>query len=426
MLKRSAIIFLAIFALAVSIYIEACGACTIGVASGRATSDRRPMMWKTRDTSKQNNAVIYNTSFKYKFISVVNAGSTAVWQGLNECGFAILNSLSKDISGDSSSGMGNGSLMRHALGNCVTVADFERLLEQTNDSGRKTRANFGVLDATGAVAIFEATDDKYWKFDANDPNVAPNGYLLRSNFAFNGSGKNGIEGLYSAERYQRTNTLINGFYSAGNLNYKSIFRMQMRDFSDEACKPISVPFSGKFDSDSPHGYIKCDKSICRSSSVSASVIVGVLPLESAELSTMWTILGQPACSVAVPYWPVGETPAEARGPKTARLCDVALKIKSLLFDYKDNTYIDSYKLRNGRAGGLWAMTFPAEDRIFERAGKKLTKWRRDGPNISEMTATESELAAYAMSVLERAYVELKILELDEEKSAEPILELIKN
>ncbi|GAJ18476.1 unnamed protein product [marine sediment metagenome] len=75
---------------------------------------------------------------------------------------------------------------------------------------------------------------------------------------------------------------------------------------------------------------------------------------------------------------------------------------------------------------MWAMTFPAEDRIFEQAGKKLTKWRRDGPNISEMVATESALAADAMSVLESAYVELKILELDEEKSAGPILELIKN
>jgi len=406
MLKRKTIIIFAIFALAVSIFIEASAACTIGVASGRATSDRRPMIWKTRDTSKKNNAVIYNTSFNYKFISVVNAGGTAVWQGLNERGFAILNALAKDLSGNSSSGMGNGYFMRHALGNCVTIADFERLLKATNTTGRKTRANFGVLDAAGAAAIFETTDDKYWKFDAADPNVAPNGYILRSNFAFNGSGKNAIEGLYSAERYQRTNTLVDGFYSTGKLNCKTILRTQMRDFSDDACKPVPVPFSGKWNSDSPFGYIQCDRSICRSSSVSASVIVGVLPGEPVKLSTMWTILGQPACSIAVPYWPVGQTPAEARGTNTAPLCNVALKIKSLLFDYEDKKYIDSYKLRNGRAGGLWAITFPAEDRIFEQARQKLIKWRSDGPNISEMVATESALAAHALSVLEKTYVEL--------------------
>ena len=426
MLKRKSVISLTIFAFAVSILVEACAGCTIGVASGRATSDRRPMIWKTRDTSKKDNAVIYNTSLKYKFISVVNAGSTSAWQGLNEHGFAILNSLSKDLSGKSSSGRGNGSLMRHALGNCITIADFEQLLETTNVSGRKTRANFGVLDATGAVAFFEASNHKYWKFDATDPNVAPNGYLLRANFAFNGSGKNGIEGLYSAERYQRTTTLINRFYSTGNLNYRSILRTQMRDFSDHTCKPVPVPFSNKSSPDSPLGYIRCDKSICRSSSVSASVIVGVLPGESVKLSTMWTILGQPACSIAVPYWPVCETPAEAHDPNTAALCDTALMIKSLLFDYEDDKYIDSFKLRNGKDGGLWAITFPAEDRIFTQTEEKLMKWRKTGPNIGEMAATEARFAADALSVLKKAYVELKTSAPDNRKSAKPNLELINN
>ena len=37
--------------------------CTIGVASGNATSDSRPLVWKTRDDSSSlNNEAIFNTS----------------------------------------------------------------------------------------------------------------------------------------------------------------------------------------------------------------------------------------------------------------------------------------------------------------------------------------------------------------------------
>ena len=44
--------------------------CTIGVAAGSATSDGRPLLWKTRDggRSKYNNEVSYITFHKYKFI----------------------------------------------------------------------------------------------------------------------------------------------------------------------------------------------------------------------------------------------------------------------------------------------------------------------------------------------------------------------
>ncbi len=428
-IKRKATAILAIFVFGISTSIEVCNACTIGVTSGRATSDGRPLIWKVRDrdTSKQNNAVVYNTSFKHKFISVVHKGSTAAWQGVNDHGFAIMNSLAKDISDEGPSGRRNGSFMRYALGNCITVADFEHLLRETNESGRRTRANFVVLDATGAAAIFEVSDCQYWKFDVNDPNIAPKGYLVRSNFAFNGSGKSRIEESYSVKRYKRADKLVEGLCSAGNLNYKSIVRKIMRDFSDDEGTPISVPFAGKARSYSPWGYIRCDKAICRSSSVSASVIVGVLPSESAKLSTMWTILGQPACSIATPYWPIGQTPAEANSSRTAPLCDIALKIRSLLFDYKSSKYLDSYKLRDGRDGGLWAMTFPAEDRIFEQADGKLSKWRRVGPNISEMMITQTKLAAEALSVLQKSYSKLTALELDGKKSAdEAIPSIVKN
>ena len=81
--------------------------CTIGVAAGSATADGRPLLWKTRDggESKFNNAIVYVNHKKYNFIRVINAGDwfSLAWMGVNEKGFAILDSdvydLDRDFSG---------------------------------------------------------------------------------------------------------------------------------------------------------------------------------------------------------------------------------------------------------------------------------------------------------------------------------------
>ncbi len=379
--------------------------CTIGVASGKATTDGRPLLWKTRDNSSSpNNEVIFNTSFPIKFISVVSAGGTYSWMGVNEKGFAIINSLSSDLDA-AGSGFSNGEIMREALGTCATIDEFEQMLENTNASGRKTAANFGVIDSTGGAAIFETAGHEFWKYDAHDSTTAPNGYILRTNFAFNGAAKNGLhDNIYSVERYRRQRTLINSYYAGDTLNYRSIARYQMRDFSDFDSDPVPVPFPDHWLSYRPFGYIFANVSICRTTSVSAAVIQGILPDEPAKLSTMWTLLGQPASSIFVPYWPVGETPPEADGSSYAPLCNVALLIRAQLFDYQENSnYIDSYKLRDENGNGLWAHTFPAEDSIITAAENWLEIWRSNGLNKNEMLSTERALAQYALQILNNAY-----------------------
>jgi len=375
--------------------------CTIGVAAGSATSDGRPLIWKTRDWSRQpSNEVFYNTSGEFKYISVNNAGELTPWMGLNERGFAILNSQSSDLN-SGNRGPGNGFIMGVALVTCATVAEFEALLERTNVTGRATQTNLAVMDTTGAVAIFETSGRVYWKFDAHDPAVAPDGYILRTNFAVNGGGRGGIE------RYHRTVELFNGFSAGDSLNYRSIIRTQMRDFSDEESNPVPIPYHGKWQPDAPDGYVYTAVSICRSSSVSAAVFQGVLPGEPARLSTMWTMLGQPATSITIPYWAVGATPPEADGPQTAPLCDAANRIRNLLFDAAGLAhFLDSNKLRDRRGHGLWARTFAAEDSILSAAETLLESWRRDLPAPAEMVEAESLLAGYALSILKGSYREL--------------------
>src|SRR5215213_3848844 len=92
--------FLAVFAITACFagHARPAAACTTGVASGRATADGRPLLWKNRDTKDPNNRVAYVPAAdgRHAYIAVVDPGG-AVWMGANDQGFCIENSLIKDL-----------------------------------------------------------------------------------------------------------------------------------------------------------------------------------------------------------------------------------------------------------------------------------------------------------------------------------------
>lgn len=109
--------------------------CTVAVVSGKATVDGRPLLWKNRDTSTLDNEVAFFDDGEYPYIGVINAGDRAqVWMGVNSVGFAIMNSESQDLEGDTLDA--EGYFMKQALMECATASDFERLLLKTNEPGR--------------------------------------------------------------------------------------------------------------------------------------------------------------------------------------------------------------------------------------------------------------------------------------------------
>lgn len=408
--------------------------CTAGVASGKATVDGRPLLWKTRDAGALNNEVIWNTSRKYPFISVITAGQPASsWMGVNEKGFAIINTASSDLGSGrprpadaqaappeqsrkpAPSDLGNGTFMARALGECATVEEFEALLKATNEIGRQTATNFGVIDATGAAAFFETAGKQYWRYDAAN---TEKGYILRSNFAINGARDGLLVRPYSMDRYLQTDELMRRFFLTDGIDFKEIVKFQIRSFGDAKGNLVPLPITGSFDG-RPAGYYPHDHSINRNSSVSFAVIQGVRSGEDPRLSTMWTILGQPSAGIVVPYWPVGATPAEADGPETAPLCDAALRIRKELYEElaapaeaargpaPRPLYINTRALQDEEGNGIWKIMLPVEDSIIAESELLLTGWRSSGVDVEAMLATERRMAARALATLEKAHEYLK-------------------
>jgi hypothetical protein len=189
--------------------------CTIGVASGLATPDGRPLLWKTRDTDEPDNEARWCVAHPFSYIGVFNADGESPWMAVNERGFALLNANSLDLPGPGNPG--NGLFMRRAIAECATVADFQRLLDSTNGGNRRTQAHFAVIDSTGAAALFETGSQQYWKYDAADGSV-PEGYIVRTNFALHGGGSVGYQ------RYLRSRVIIAALRAADSLKPRGIIR----------------------------------------------------------------------------------------------------------------------------------------------------------------------------------------------------------
>ena len=381
LLLKSTVFILLIFS---TIYPS--NACTIAVISGKYTADGRPILWKNRDTWAVHNQIMYFTDGKYKYMGLVNSGDKtgkSVWIGMNETGFAIMNSASYNLNlGDTVKLSGwEGRLIKQALATCATVEDFEKMLK---DYPKPTRleANFGVIDAQGGAAMFEVSNRGYVKFDANDPKVAPFGYIIRANYSF--TGKFGPE----SSGYIRYNTVNEQFYNAVSTNTMTP-RFVMQDvtkglkhsllkidlFQQYANIPANTPTFTFF-----HDFIP------RRLSASAVVIEGVKKGENPELTTMWASVGFPLTSIAVPFWIAGgnDFPSIFKANdkiKDSPECYAALQLKKRVFPirwgkYASKYYININQLVNADNTGIRQIIKTYEDTIFVRTEKLLNKWRK--------------------------------------------------
>ncbi|MFW6123951.1 MAG: carcinine hydrolase/isopenicillin-N N-acyltransferase family protein [Acidobacteriota bacterium] len=382
--------------------------CTVAVISGKITPDGCPLLWKNRDTIHPNNKVVFMKGEKYSFLAVINSediNSASVWQGINSRGFAIINSASNDLLPEKGMSTENGIFMHQALGTCASVKDFKNMLQTTNGK-RRVAANYGVIDAYGNACFFEASSSSYVKFDANDPETAPAGYILRTNFAFT-SPKEDMGGGYI--RFERISHIFEKAAIEKKLTTSFILQEAARDLVNEKLLSDPLSMDPNPNSTSPV-YVRTNDTINRISTISVSVFHGAPRPQKAYLATMWIILGQPVCSVALPLWVHGEfVPDVLGGPETAPMQDLSKKLTSYLYhDQRGNMkeYMNLTRFLNYKDNGFLPLLFSIENKAIAKTKQKIRKWTKDKPGQKEVETYMKRTANKVYQSLQNSFADI--------------------
>ena len=201
-MKRLLILPIALFVLCTEAF-----ACTSAIVAASRSIEGVPLLWKHRDSKSGDTRVEYFTGGKYNYTAIVTnkVGSNAAYAGINETGFGIINTATRNLQASPieeqkacpRKEVGWNSMWHYALRNCATVDEFEEFIRSTKRK-HKFGTNFAVADASGAVAYFEIGDLYYHRYDATD---CKEGFDVRSNFSFSGiEEKRGV----STRRYDVT------------------------------------------------------------------------------------------------------------------------------------------------------------------------------------------------------------------------------
>jgi hypothetical protein len=348
-------------------------ACTSAVVSASVTKNGRPLLWKNRDTDSENNKVerVEAHDGRYEYVALFNAQDMNLreaWMGFNEKGFAIMNTASYNLNDDNVKDMDKeGLVMTKALESCTTVDDFEKLLKEL-PKPLGIEANFGVIDAEGNGAYFEAGNYSYVKFDLKD---SPNGILTRTNYSYSGRKDEGMG--YIREENEK------------ELLAKHIARRDITPavFTEELSRSYYHSLIGRdFSKDSLTWMIDQDF-IPRKLSSATTVIEGVKPGECPWLTTMWIGLGFPPCSEISPVW-LGKdgVPEALRGTLSnghSPQCDKVNQRKDEVFSIQRGNgkhYFDMSKLYNSNHTGYCQILVPKDMETYRQGYKEIERRRQ--------------------------------------------------
>lgn len=363
-------------AMAMLCAIASTWACSSAVISGKVTPDGRPLLWKNRETGHLRNHMAYVKGEKYDFVANVNSDNfpakKEAWIGSNTAGFALMNTQSYNLEkgdiADDDRGPKNGEVIYRALEICATVADFCHFLD-TISKPSGIEANFGVIDAQGGAAMFEVDGHSYKMFDANDPNVAPHGYVARTNFSNGGELNVG----YGYVRFLEVDRVLSKACAMGGITPQLIFTDIARSFRNNV---LDIDLrSGNFNYPKTSGWFTDQDFIPRNNTTCSIVVQGVKKGENPDLTVLWTILGYPPTSVAVPLWVKNNLPAMMSYDKkleAAPLSAASLKLADeKVFHFKQgggtSHYLHWENLHNLQGTGIMQRFIPVEKGIYEEA-----------------------------------------------------------
>lgn len=355
-------------------------ACTSAIFSGKCTPDGRPLLWKHRDTGELNNRIEYfeaGGARKYSFTALVNSplkDAGEAWAGTNETGFSIMNTASYNLQSEKADIEDNeGVVMYKALETCRTLKDFENMLSKWKKP-IGVEANFGVIDAEGGAAYYEVNNTGWTKVDVNDPKIAPEGFLVYTNHSFTGRLDEGSGYI----RYANANAKVyDRWIKGGEFTPQWIFNNLSRCFYNSI-----LGYDLKETPEAVQDGWFIDQDFIPRRSTSASIVVkGVKPGENPELTVMWTVLGYPPCSIAVPVMTAAPELIPACMQKSEEsancaMCDAALARRAKVFSAHRNNAKNYFNY--GMASKYMKMIAPFEARNFEEFEPLMDKSYEEG------------------------------------------------
>ena len=270
---------------------SAADACISMVASARATASGRPLLWKHRDSSGDMNFVARTepTDTTFGFSALYNGGDsllTDAWAGVNEAGFAIMNTASYNLAPDTAQLRDReGVVMAMALRRCARIDDFARMLDSL-PRPMGVQANFGVIDAEGGAAYFETHDHGYTRFDADS---TAHGVLIRTNFSVTGAEGKGMGYI----RCRNAEHLAGDAIARGELTPELLTEGLSRSFYHDLLGRDCA-------ADTSVRWLVDQDFIPRRSSVASVVVEGSRPGSDPSDAVMWTVIGYPAAGHVVP------------------------------------------------------------------------------------------------------------------------------
>ena len=356
--------------------------CTSAIFTGKVTKDGRPLLLKHRDTGELNNRIEYFQGPKYGFLALVDSPSEGgvAWSGSNNAGFSIINTASYNLKDDdvpSSMMDREGELMYKALGVCKNLKDFEYFLD-TLSRPMGVEGNFGVIDAEGGAAYYEVNNHKWNKLDVNDPEVAPNGYFIVTNFSYTGREDEGMGYIRNCNTTYNVENYV--LKEGGKVDPQWIFENISRSFYHSL---LEVDL--RKDQGLASGWFIDQDFVPRRSSSASMVFQGVKPGEDVSKTVMWTILGYPPLGVAVPMVVAnGENipsfMVKSESSENAQMCDMVLELKKNVFPVKrgnGNKYFRFNYLYNKEGTGYSQQLKEVENYIFDKFDRDLSPKKLD-------------------------------------------------
>ena len=395
-MKRNQMILVCMMAIAMVCTVAPAWACSSAVISGKVTPDGRPLLWKNRETGHLRNHMAYVKGEKYDFVANVNSDNypklKEAWVGSNTAGFALMNTQSYNLElgdiADDDRGPKNGEVIYRALEICATVEDFCHFLD-TISKPSGIEANFGVIDAQGGAAMFEVDGNTYKMFDANDPNVAPHGYVARTNFSNGGELNKG----YGYVRFLEVDRVLSKACAMGGITPQLIFNDIARSFRNNI---LDIDLrSGDFNYPKTSGWFTDQDFIPRNNTSCSIVVQGVKKGENPELTVLWTILGYPPAGVAVPLWVKDNLPAMMSYDKEKEAAPLSAASLNLadekVFHFKQGGgtkhYLHWENLYNLQGTGIMQKLVPVEEKVYQEALPLQQKFYKDGKvNVKELDA----------------------------------------